>query len=313
MTREAEIIATIRRMADDRAARGLMDDVALMDGLVISHDTIVEGVHYRADDPPETVGWKLAAVNASDLAGKGAEPALAILSLTMRGDGAWEGAFLDGLEKALQEFQLPLGGGDTTALPEGAPRVLGMTVIGRGGAHVPSRADGKAGEALYVIGTLGDSAAGLAQLATDPGATGPLVEAYRRPQPHLISGRQIAGQVSAMMDVSDGLLLDASRLAAASGCSAEIELASLPLSSAFVAARGDDEAARLFAATGGDDYALLFSSSTEEQALREFLPVGPRLTRIGRLVPGEGLSLTHDGVAVPMPETLGYEHRTDSP
>lgn len=296
-------------MADPRTARGLMDDVAVLGDLVISHDTIVEGVHYRPEDPPETVGWKLAAVNCSDLAAKGATPELAILSLTIRGDGTWERAFLDGLDEALHEFHLPLGGGDTTALPDGAPRVLGMTVIGRANGRVPSRTDGQAGETLWVIGTIGDSAAGLAKLSTDKTARGPLVDAYRMPWPQLAPGRFLLPHVGAMMDVSDGLLLDASRLAAASGVKAEIDLAALPLSNAFIAARSDDRAARLFAATGGDDYALLFSSSATEEVLRHSLPIGPKLTAIGRLVPGEGLALVDGDEPVPVPEHLGYEHR----
>jgi thiamine-monophosphate kinase len=281
----------------------------VFEGLVISHDTIVEGVHYRADDPPETVGWKLAGVNASDLAAKGAVPAVAILSLTMRGDGVWEKAFLDGLAEAMEEFGLALVGGDTTALPAHAPRVLGLTVIGRAGSRVPSRADGTPGETLWTVGRIGDAAAGLAQLDDNPKASGPLVQAYRQPWPQLAPGRAVVAHVGAMMDVSDGLLIDAARLAAASGCGGEIELDAVPLSDAFVSARGEDRVARLFAATGGDDYALLFSSSAPEAVLRHSLPVGPTLTAIGRLVPGEGLALTHDGERVPVPEHLGYEHR----
>lgn len=296
-------------MADPQTARGLMDDVAVLDDLVISHDTIVEGVHYRPEDPPETVGWKLCAVNCSDLAGKGATPELAILSLTIRGDGAWERRFLDGLDEALHEFYLPLGGGDTTALPAGAPRVLGMTVIGRANGRVPSRTDGQAGETLWAIGTFGDAAAGLDLLQADPAATGHLVECYQTPWPHTTPGKRIVPHVGAMMDVSDGLLLDAARLAAASGLMAEIDLRAIPLSNAFIEIRGEDRSARLFAATGGDDYALLFSSSVPEETLRLSLPIGPKLTAIGRLVPGEGLALVDGDEPVPVPEHLGYEHR----
>ncbi len=286
-----------------------MDDAAVLGDLVITHDTIVEGVHYRPEDPPETVGWKLVMVNASDLAAKGAVPELAFLSLTIRGDGEWEKAFIDGMEGALHECFLPLGGGDTVAIPDGAPRVLGMTMIGKANGRVPSRADGKAGDTLYVIGRIGDAAAGLAQLMADPDAAGPLVEAYQQPWPHLAPGMRIAPHVGAMMDVSDGLLLDAARLAAASGVRAEIELGMVPLSEAFIAARGDDRSARLFAATGGDDYALLFSSSVPEEILRHSLPFGQKLTAIGRLVPGEGLALVDGDEPVPIPEHLGYEHR----
>ncbi len=285
-----------------------MDDTALLDGLVITHDTIAEGVHYRPDDPPETVGWKLAAVNASDLAAKGAAPQAALLSLTMRGDGGWEMAFLDGLEAALAEFGIDLIGGDTIALPADAPRVLGMTAIGRAGPATPSRCGGQAGDGLWLVGMIGDSAAGLAMLDRDSNASGPLVDAFRRPNPLLSAGRAIAPIASAMMDVSDGLLIDADRLGEASGCRVEIDLDALPLSPDFVAARGDGRHARMFAATGGDDYALLLSAPNTA-ILGLSLPVGSRVTRVGQLVAGRGLSLSYRGDDVPTPERLGYEHR----
>ena len=302
---EREAIARLKRIATSDAARGLLDDAALLDGLVLTHDSIAEGVHYLATDPPESVGWKLAAVNASDLAAKGAKPLAALLALTLAGDGDWEARFLDGLESALAEFGLKLIGGDTIALPSGAPRVLGLTAIGRAGSHTPSRAGGQVGDRLWLVGTLGDSAAGLAQLRADPAASGPLVEAYRRPIPLLAAGRALAPHVNAMMDVSDGLLLDASRLASASGVAAHIDLATLPLSDPFIASRGED---RLFAATGGDDYALLVALAETLGPFTLPLPSATRVTAIGRLVEGEGLSLTDGDTPVPIPERLGHEH-----
>ena len=308
---EREAIARLRRIATSDAARGLLDDTALLDGLVITHDSIAEGMHYLPTDPPASVGWKLAAVNASDLAAKGAEPLAALLSLALTGDGEWEALFIDGLEAALAEFGLKLIGGDTIALPNGAPRVLGLTAIGRAGPRTPSRAGGQEGDRLWLVGTLGDGAAGLAQLLTDPNASGALVEAYRRPQPLLAGGRVLAPHASAMMDVSDGLLLDASRLAAASGFAAHIDLATLPLSPAFTAARGTDRAARLFAATGGDDYALLLSLSETVDPFTFPLPSGTMITAIGRLDRGSGISLADRGEPVDQPERLGHEHCTD--
>lgn len=306
--RELDAIARLKRIATSDAARGLLDDAALLEGLVLTHDSIAEGIHYRADDPPDSVGWKLAAVNASDLAAKGAEPLAALLSLTLAGDTEWEARFLDGLETALSEFGLALLGGDTIALPRDAPRVLGLTAIGRAGPHTPSRAGGQGGDRLWLVGTLGDSAAGLAQLRQDPSSSGPLVEAYRRPQPLLAAGRALAPHATAMMDVSDGLLLDASRLASASGLEAHIDLAALPLSAAFVASIGDDRAARMFAATGGDDYALLVALSETANPFTLPLPTGTRVTAIGRLAPGEGLSLVDGDEPIPVPERLGHEH-----
>jgi thiamine-monophosphate kinase len=307
--REAEVIERLRRIATAPEARGLLDDVALVEGLVVTHDSIAEGVHFLADDPPASVGWKLVAVNLSDLAAKGATPAGALLSLTIAGRGDWEEEFLNGIEAACESYGLPLVGGDTIALPSAGPRVLGMTVLGRAGIRVPDRAGGSPGDMLWLVGTLGDGAAGLAQLRDDRDATGVLVDIYRRPIPQLDAGRALAPHAQAMMDVSDGLLLDAQRMAEASGCAITIELDRLPLSSAFVGERGQDLKARLFAATGGDDYALLAALPAEFDPATLSLPKGTRISRIGALAAGgTSLSLTSGGVPVELPERLGFEH-----
>lgn len=307
--RESEVIERLRRIATHPAARGLLDDVAVLEGLVITHDSMAEGVHFLPTDPAASVGWKLVAVNLSDLAAKGATPAGALLSLTLSGDGAWESEFIIGVEHACESYGLPLIGGDTIALPDGGPRVLGLTAIGRSGAHVPTRAGGKPGDNLWVIGTLGDGAAGLAQLLLDANATGPLVDIYRRPVPQLGAGQVIAAHAHAMMDVSDALLIDARRLAGASGCAITIELDALPLSAAFAAERGSDLNARLFAATGGDDYALLAALPPNLDLATLSLPRGTRISRIGSLAAGEAsLSLTSGGEPVDLPERLGFEH-----
>ncbi|HVH38374.1 MAG TPA: thiamine-phosphate kinase [Sphingomicrobium sp.] len=310
---EADILDRLRRIATHPAARGLVDDVALVGDLVITHDTIAEGVHFLPEDPPESVGWKLVAVNLSDLAGKGAEPLAALLSLTLTGAAEWDVRFLSGIEASCESYGLPLVGGDTIALPAGAPRVLGLTAIGRAGDRTPSRAGGKPGDSLWLIGTVGDSAAGLASLQADPKAEGQLVDIYRRPIPLLDAGRRLAPHANAMMDVSDGLLLDAWRLAQASGCGAVIDLDTLPLSRAFVADRGDGLSARMFAATGGDDYALLAAFPAGfDPSLRLSLPSGPTVSRIGSLAaPGSPLSLVSGGRTVQVPEKLGFEHADD--
>jgi len=310
--RERDVIERLRRFATAPEARGLLDDVAVLDRFVITHDSIAEGVHFLASDPPASVGWKLVAVNLSDLAGKGAEPAGALLSLAMRGEGNWESEFLTGVEHACESYALPLIGGDTIALPEGAPRVLGLTAIGRAGAQVPNRAGGRAGDALWLVGTVGDAAAGLARLQADPHATGPLVDIYRRPIPQLRAGQTVAPHAHAMMDVSDGLLLDARRMAEASGCVIEIALDILPLSAAFTAAMGSDAEAHLFAATGGDDYALLAALPSELDLATLSLPERTRIARIGSLSAGEPrLSLSWHGGPVELPGRLGFEHQGD--
>ncbi|MFL6786635.1 MAG: AIR synthase related protein, partial [Sphingomicrobium sp.] len=151
MTREAEVIGRLRRIATDIAARGLLDDAAVLDGFVITQDMIAEGVHFLPFDPPASVGWKLVAVNLSDLAAKGATPAGALLSLTLSDDPEWDDEFLTGVEHACESYQLPLIGGDTIALPDGSPRVLGLTAIGRAGERTPGRDGGKAGDALWLV------------------------------------------------------------------------------------------------------------------------------------------------------------------
>ena len=307
--RELEVIERLRRIATDPGARGLLDDVAVLDGFVITHDTIAEGVHFLPADPPASVGWKLVAVNLSDLAAKGATPAGALLSLTINGPGEWEMNFLGGIEAACESYGLPLLGGDTIGVPIGAPRVLGLTAIGRAAERVPDRAGAKAGDALWLVGTVGDAAAGLSLLLDDREAVGPLVDIYRRPVPQLGAGRALAPHAHAMMDVSDGLLLDARRMAEASSCGIEIGLDRLPLSSAFVGERGQDLNARLFAATGGDDYALLAALPHEIDPSTLSLPSGTRVTRVGSLTDdGVKLSLTFNGEPVELPERLGFEH-----
>ena len=307
--RERDVIERLRRIATAPEARGLLDDVAVLEGFVVTHDSIAEGVHFLPADPPSSVGWKLVAVNLSDLAAKGAAPAGALLSLSLAGDSGWENEFLTGVEHACESYGLPLIGGDTIALPSGAPRVLGLTAIGRAGPHVPDRAGAKPGDALWLVGTVGDGAAGLAQLQADSRASGPLVDIFRRPVPQLVAGQAIAPHAHAMMDVSDGLLLDAQRMAEASGCALSIELDRLPLSSAFAAERGSDRDARLFAAAGGDDYALLAALPPDLDPATLCLPSGTRMSYVGSLHAGEPqVRLTSAGTPIALPERLGFEH-----
>jgi thiamine-monophosphate kinase len=311
---EFDLIERVRRFADHPGALGLADDAALLDGFVITHDSIAESVHFLSTDPPASVGWKLVAVNLSDLAAKGATPVAALLSLTIAGDGEWEESFLGGIEAACESYGLALIGGDTIALPHDAPRVLGMTAIGRAGEAVPRRAGGKSGDKLWLVGNLGDSAAGLSQLIEDPRAVGPLVDIYRRPIPLLALGKLLAPHANAMMDVSDGLLIDAGRLARASGCAVRIDLDAISLSEPFRELRGDDLRARIFAATGGDDYALLAALPPGLDAaliLSSLSP--PSLACVGSLHAGQGISLVGDGGrAIELPEHLGHEHRGTS-
>lgn len=275
-----------------------MDDAAVVGGLVLTTDTLVEGVHFLATDPAADVAWKLVAVNLSDLAAKGALPEGVLLNYPLT-DAAWDAAFLSGFAEALAIFACPLIGGDTVSLPPGAPRVLTLTALGRDAA-APARGGALAGDALWVTGTIGDAGAGL-RIAQ--GAPGPdrLLARYRRPRPRLAQGRVLAPLVHAMSDVSDGLLIDAARMAAASGLAITIDLAAVPLSADYVAFVGGDPDARLAAATAGDDYELLF-------ALTAGLDPPADAACIGRFAPGVGLSVTHQGSPAPLPPRLGWEH-----
>ncbi len=303
MAQETNFIETLRQFATHPAARGLADDVALLEiggaRMILTQDTLVEGVHFLASDPPESVAWKLLAVNLSDLAAKGSAPRGIMMSYTLRGDPDWDARFAQGLRTALAHFDVPLLGGDTVSSPT---RALGLTLIGEATGPVPSRGGAHAGDGLFVTGVIGDAGLGLeiAQ-ALRPGPDA-LLTAYRTPQPQLEAGARLAPVVTAMMDVSDGLLIDASRLAQASGLCAMIDLDSVPLSAAYVETVGATRAARLSAATAGDDYQLLFTSA---------LPLPPlpvAVTRIGKMAVGQGLAITDSDGAVPLPERLGWLH-----
>jgi thiamine-monophosphate kinase len=314
VTSESEFIASIRSLAADPAARGLLDDAAVLPvggtTLVLTHDMIVEGVHFLAGDPPGDIAWKLLAVNLSDLAAKGARPLGVLLGYSLSHDAGWDAAFAAGLKSAMNAFGLALLGGDTVSGPQGAPRTFGLTAIGEASGPVPARAGARAGDLLWVTGAIGDAGAGLRVAKSELDGSDGLVERYRLPRPRLEAGQKLAPLVSAMMDVSDGLLIDAARLAEASGLAAGVELDAIPLSADFVAALGDDRAARLAAATAGDDYELLFAIGKDRAAellsLSESL--GLPLSRIGKLRDGAGLSLTDRDGEVPLPGVLGYEH-----
>ena len=303
MADEQRFLDHLRSRATHEAARGLLDDVALLAvgnaRLVLTSDTIVEGVHYLPDDPPQDIGWKLAAVNLSDLAAKGARPVACLLNYSLSGERDWDAAFLNGLHDALDRHGMPLVGGDTVKMPAGSARSYSLTAIGEATGDVPARSGARPGDRLYVTGPVGDAGAGLDLLRGDSRAQGPLVDAYRRPRPRVAEGALLAPLASAMMDLSDGLLIDAARMAKASGVAIRID--HIPLSPALERVRGASVATQIAAAQAGDDYELLFT-----------LPrtVAPPVSAIavGEVVSGEGLSLHRDGVAVPLPHRLGWQH-----
>lgn len=303
MSAESRFLTLLRLLAHDPAAQGLSDDVAVLpigtSRLILTSDTMVEGVHYLPTDPPQDIGWKLAAVNLSDLAAKGARPVGCLLNYALSGDENWDEAFVAGLGEALDRHAMPLLGGDTVKMPTGSARSYSLTAIGEATGPVPTRTGARAGDRLYVTGPVGDAGIGLSLATADPSASGPLVEAYRRPRPRLAEGGLLAPIASAMMDLSDGLLIDASRMAQASGVAITID--HIPLSLALEKVRGASLAVQLAAARAGDDYELLFA-----------LPQGARppvrAIPVGHVAEGSGLTLRIDGAVIPLPDSLGWEH-----
>ena len=313
MAPESAFVEAVRAIASGDTARGLLDDAAVLElagtRLVLTHDMLVEHVHYLPSDPPEDVAWKLVGVNLSDLAAKGARPVGVLLGYSL-GVDEWDRAFVGGLRTALEAFGVVLLGGDTVAVPEGSARVFGMTAIGEASGPVPSRSGAQAGDHLWVSGTIGDASAGLRILKGELDGPPALVERYRLPRPRIEAGERLAPIVSAMMDVSDGLLIDASRLAAASGLALSLDLAHMPLSAGLLACLGDSRDARLAAATAGDDCELLFTAppSRAPDILALADQIGLPLSRIGEAEAGAGLRLADRGEPVALPERLGWEH-----
>jgi thiamine-monophosphate kinase len=304
VTNETTFIGLMRAMAGHPGARGLLDDTAVIDmgdqSLILTHDMMAEGVHWRSEADPADVAWKLLAANLSDLAAKGAWPVGVLLGF-MLGDDAWDRRFAEGLATVLQRFSVPLLGGDTVG-NRGDKRAIGMTAIGTATHRpVPARSGAQPGDVVYVTGTLGNALAGY-ELVEAGFGEGPLVDAYNRPLPRLVEGQALAPYVHAMMDISDGLLLDAERMALASKSGISIELQSVPLSDDYIALRGDGSESRLQAASWGDDYELLFTAPLETE-----LPV--RAIAVGKVVGEPGLHLTDVGNPIPLPASLGYQHQ----
>lgn len=307
---EADFITRLRAIATDPAARGLADDAAEWEGLVLTHDMIVEGIHFLPDDTPQDVAWKLVAVNLSDLAAKGAAPVGVLVGYSL-GDDQWDAAFVEGLDLALRRFGVILLGGDTVRVPAGAPRSFGLTAIGRappGGA--PSRGGARPGDQLWVTGSIGNAGLGLAMRLGQEEANETCLAAYRRPQPQLTFGQAVRPHVHAMMDVSDGLLIDAQRMAEASGCEFVLMLEAVPLSAALLAVRPDVVDTRIAAATAGDDYQLLFAADPGATGAIRDIAAGLNVlvTPIGHAGVGTGIVLTHRAQRLTLPERLGFIH-----
>jgi thiamine-monophosphate kinase len=317
---ETDFIARLRAIAVHPAARGLNDDAALLDvggaQLVLTHDMLVEGVHFLSDDTPADVAWKLVAVNMSDLAAKGAAPLGVLMGAGLARGDDWNAAFTDGLAAALDHFGAPLLGGDTVAMPAGGPMTLGLTAIGQApSCGAPSRSGAQIGDDLWVTGTIGDAGLGLLMRQGKLiGGCDSLGSAYTHPRPDLALGQALAPLVTAMADVSDGLLLDTQRIAAASNVAITLALDAVPLSDAWKQVRGDRSEDRIAAASMGDDYQLLLTAPRAQAAALTAIARqnGTAIACIGQCTAGSGLTLTHLGNPVAAPSRLGYLHGGNS-
>jgi thiamine-monophosphate kinase len=312
---EFELIARYfsRSLPRGDVLAGVGDDAALLaawtgEALVAATDTLVEGQHFLPDAPPESVGHQALAVNLSDLAAMGARPAWALLALSLpQADPVWLEGFARGFYALAQRCGVALVGGDTVR----GPRVVTVHALGFVPATAALRRHGaRPGDGLYVSGTLGDAAAGLAQLSrgdTATAAQSALVRRYRYAEPRVALGVALRGIASAAIDVSDGLLGDLGKLCSASEVAAVVHLERLPLSKELRAGF-DAAAAEQFALGGGDDYELLFTvSPAAEPGLAARLADAGAITRIGEIVAGRGIRCLRSGRTVEL-RIAGHDH-----
>jgi thiamine-monophosphate kinase len=274
---ELSIIDRYFRPLAGEGAFGLRDDAAILavspeQELVVTTDMIARGVHFL-DDPADTIAQKALRVNLSDLAGKGATPLGYVMSLALSPDidAAWLDAFADGLRKDQRRFGIRLLGGDTIVVPDRL--VISVTAFGTvAKGRIVRRSGGRPGDELYVSGMIGGSGAGLALLK---GEVGPwsdlakrerdvLVTRYRVPEPRTALAPALVDFASAAMDVSDGLVGDCDKLAAASGCSAVIEAEKVPLPPGFAGSGNAALVVRFL--TAGEDFEILAAVRPEKAA-----------------------------------------------
>jgi thiamine-monophosphate kinase len=297
-------------IATDPGAFGLVDDAATLktrgEDIVVTTDAIVEGVHYLASDPPDTVARKALRTNLSDLAAKGAAPAGFVLTLALRtADENWLEPFARALGEDTKSFGCPLLGGDTVSTP--GPTAISITAFGRVPEGKMVRRNGaRPGDRVMVSGTIGDAALGLdilkdgataKALAGDPKGSEALIARYRIPQPRNALAEAVRGHASAAMDVSDGLAGDLAKLCAASGVSAVVDTPSIPASATAAGLLSRRAVGIETLITGGDDYEILCTVPEAKvdaftEAARQ---AGVAVTGIGTIMAGEGPPRFLDG------------------
>ena len=261
-------------------------------------DTLVEGVHFPSDSDADDIGYRVVAVNLSDIAAMGGRPLWMTLALTLPPkDERWLTDFATGLFAAAEEFDVALVGGDTTSgtIVVATIHMTGDVATG----HALRRSGARVGDTVFVTGTLGDAAAGL-ELMQRGERDGELIERFRRPTARVAAGQALVGHASATIDVSDGLVGDLRKLLDASGVGADIDIARVPMSSTLTSRFTADDARR-FALTGGDDYELCFTAADNR------LDVVDDITAIGTIIAGDKLYCRLDGSTVNVDES-GYRH-----
>ncbi|WP_298883467.1 thiamine-phosphate kinase [uncultured Bradyrhizobium sp.] len=287
-------------LATDPGAFALVDDAAILsssgEDIVVTTDAVVEGVHYLATDPPDTIARKALRVNLSDLAAKGALPAGFVLTLALRSkEDAWLRPFADALGEDAKAFACPLLGGDTVSTP--GPQMISITAFGRvPKGRMVGRTGARPGDFVFVTGTIGDAALGLdvltggatASALTDPAARDFLIDRYRVPRPRNTLAIVVRDHASAAMDVSDGLAGDLAKLCTASGVSAVINAHHVPASPAAASAVSAVGLEKLV--SGGDDYEILCAvpEGRSEAFVREAEQAGVEVTMIGTIIAGQG-------------------------
>jgi thiamine-monophosphate kinase len=295
---EDDLIATYFAPLAGPDGLGLRDDAARFavspgSEIVVTCDALVGGVHFFPDDPPDAIAAKALRVNLSDLAAKGAQPRGFMLALALNDatrDKSWLAAFARGLRADVEDYGVPLLGGDTVRTP--GPLTLSVTAFGVVPAGRMVRRDGaRPGDLLYVSGTIGDAALGLQiRLGAIPARPGTdhLLARYLRPLPRNALAPALLACASGGMDVSDGLVGDLSKMMRVSGASAEVDVGAVPLSPAAAALIAQAPARLEIALTGGDDYEIL--ASVPPQRAPDFeaqaRAAGVSVTRIGRVVTG---------------------------
>ncbi|MCK1384754.1 thiamine-phosphate kinase [Bradyrhizobium sp. 21] len=311
-------------LATDPGALGLVDDAAILssngEDIVVTTDAVVEGVHYLAGDPPDTIARKALRVNLSDLAAKGATPAGFVLTLALRSkEDSWLRPFADALGEDARIFACPLLGGDTVSTP--GPQMISITAFGRvPKGRMVGRTGARPGDLILVTGTIGDAALGLdvltggavaAALASDPAARDVLASRYRIPQPRNLLAQAVRDHASAAMDVSDGLAGDLTKLCAASGVSATVDVASIPLSAAAAGLIAGNFVCVETLLAGGDDYEVLCTvpPAQGDALIAAGHSAGVAVTAIGTIVAGHERPRFLDGQGQELAlKRLSYSH-----